>query len=91
MKKAGTYIAEKSTVVGEKMKIKYADLKTKIASKNNEGEKGVEVSGSENGKEEQKEYDKIEIIINNVEKIEEKKEEITRSQPGQSEPAKPAQ
>ena len=91
LKKAGTYIAEKSTVVGEKMKIKYADLKTKIASKNNEGEKGVEVSGSENGKEEKKDYDKIDNIINNVEKIEEKKEEITRSQPGQSEPAKPAQ
>ena len=91
LKKAGTYIAEKSTVVGEKMKITYADLKTKIASKNNEGEKGVEVSGSENGKEEKKDYDKIDNIINNVEKIEEKKEEITPSQPAQAEPTKPAQ
>ena len=91
LKKAGTFIAEKSTVVGEKMKTTYVDLKTKIVSKNTEEEKGVEVSGSENGKEEKKDYDKIDNIINNVEKVEEKKEEPTPSQPANSEPTKPAQ
>ena len=91
LKKAGTYIAEKSTVVGEKMKTTYVDLKTKIVRQNTEEEKGVEVSGSENEKEEKKDYDKIDNIINNLEKVEEKKEEPTPGQPANSEPTNPAQ
>ena len=107
LKKAGTYIAEKSaplkesikkgtTVVGEKVKNAYGGLKTKITKKNKGNENGVELLGSEVGQEGRSDYTKIDININNPDKVEEKKEEpISQpeqpNQPVVPEAEKPAQ